>query len=85
MSPVAIAALIAGGGLMLSILTTAVGIGIVYGTLRADIRMLRDSRADFVTKADIKPLELDVREIKGMFRLTPVPESIPEQRRETTS
>lgn len=69
---------------MLSILTTAVGIGIVYGTLRADIRMLRDSRADFVTKADIRPMELDLREIKGMFRLTPVTDAIPEQRKGET-
>jgi hypothetical protein len=72
MSPVAIASLIAGGSLILSLLVTAVGIGMVYGTLRTEIRMLKDSHDQFVTKADLRPLELDVREIKGMFRLTPV-------------
>lgn len=66
--------------MFLSLLGTAVGIGMVYGTLRTEIRMLKDSHSNFVTMADLRPLELDLREIKGMFRLTPIGDLVPEPR-----
>lgn len=69
MTPVAAAALIAGGTLLLSVLTTVAIVAFTYGQLRADVRQLKDGRSELATKGDVRLVELQLAEIKGMFRL----------------
>ena len=70
-TPTEIAILVSGGGLFLSLLGTATGIGIIYGSLRAEVRALKESRDQYATKADVQLVALQLAEIRGMFRLTP--------------
>lgn len=72
MTPTDIALLISGVGTFLSLLGTAVGVGIVYGTLRSEVRELKAGRGQLATKADVQLMAVQLAEIRGMFRLTPV-------------
>lgn len=72
MSPTDIALLISGGGLFMSLLGTAAGVGIVYGSLRGEVRSLKEGRDQYATKADVQLVAVQLAEIKGMFRLAPV-------------
>lgn len=69
MTAVEAAALIAGGGLLISILSSVAVVAFTYGQLRADVRQLQASRAELATKGDVRLVEVQLAEIKGMFRL----------------
>lgn len=76
MTPVDAAAAISGAGLVLSVGGAVAIVALSYGRLQADVQQLKASRADLVTKADMRPLQDDVQQIKGMFRLVLRPDSI---------
>lgn len=76
MTAVEAASIIAGGGLLLSVLTTVAVVAFTYGSLRADVRQLKDGRAELATKGDVRLVELQLAEIKGMFRLELRPSAV---------
>lgn len=76
MTPTDAALAISGGGLVLSLGGALAIVAVSYGRLQAEVQQLKASRADLVTKADITPLQNDVQQIKGMFRLVLRPDSI---------
>lgn len=69
MTAVEVASIIAGAALVLSVLSSAAVVAFTYGQLRADVRQLQASRAELATKADVRLVEVQLAEIKGMFRL----------------
>lgn len=64
-----VALIIAGGGFLLSIVTTLMIIAIAYGSLREQVRELQSERSRLVTKDDLAPIKESLAEIRGMFRL----------------
>lgn len=69
MTAVEAASIIAGGALLLSVLSSVAVVAFTYGQLRADVRQLQASRAELATKSDVRLVEVQLAEIKGMFRL----------------
>lgn len=72
------ASLVIGGAtLFLSVITSVALVAFTYGQLRADVRQLQASRAELATKADVRLVEVQLAEIKGMFRLELRPSAAP--------
>lgn len=68
---------IGAGTLFLSVITSVALVAFTYGQLRADVRQLQASRAELATKADVRLVEVQLAEIKGMFRLELRPSAAP--------
>lgn len=69
MSISAVAFLISGGGLILSIISAVAIVSMRYGTLREQVRELQAKQNNMVTKDDLTPIKESLAEIRGMFRL----------------
>lgn len=71
MSAADTAAIIAGAGLVLTLLVNGVIVGMLYGSLKARVALLESQREQLATKEQIQGLSIQVAEIRGMFILTP--------------
>ena len=70
MTATGLAALISGIGLLLSVLVSVFVSGASVGRIRRDVDWLLETRKDMATKAQLDVVAGDVKEIKGMFRVT---------------
>lgn len=63
------AAIIAGAGLVISIVTSLLIVAVGYGRLQQRVAQLELGRAQLATKDDVQRVSDQVVEIRGMFRL----------------
>lgn len=69
MSVVEVSAIIAGAGLLLSLMGALVIVSVSYGRLQSRVEAIERGREDLATKEDVKQLRDSLSEIRGMFRL----------------
>lgn len=70
MSATDLTLLIAAAGLLLSVLSSIWISGAAWGKIRRDVDQLQADRASLATKDDVARVAGDLKEIKGMFRVT---------------
>lgn len=70
MTPEVVSVVIAGAGLLLSLLGSVFISGIFRGQTQTRLTVLENNQANLATKEQLAGVKEDLAEIKGMFRMT---------------
>lgn len=71
MSPGAIAAIVAGSGVIVSWIGSAFIAGYRWGTVKTRLDILESNFGALATKDQLAGMKEDLAEVKGMFRMVP--------------
>jgi hypothetical protein len=66
-TPTDVALVISGGGLLLSVICTAVGVGIAWGLTRGDLRSLQTALTNSASSVEVQNLASRLGRIEGLF------------------